>query len=55
MNQVARIVEILSRHAELQSLVRPRSVLHQLQIEKREYYRILRQIRRANKRSPSHG
>ena len=51
MNQVARIVEILSRHAELQSLVRPRSVLHQLQIEKREYYRILRQIRRADKRS----
>lgn len=55
MNQVARIVEILSRHAELQSLVRPRSVLHQLQIEKRDYYRILRQIRRATKRSPSHG
>ena len=53
MNQVARIVEILSRHAELQSLVRPRAILHQLQIEKREYYRILRQIRRADKRSPS--
>ena len=55
MNQVTRIVEILSRHAELQGLVRPRPVPNQLRIEKREYYRILRQIRRANKRSPSHG
>ncbi len=54
MNQVTRILEILSHHAELQSLVRPRVVLHQLQIKKREYYRILRQIRRATKRNPSH-
>ena len=54
MNQATRIVEILSRHAELQSLIRLRSVLNQLRIEKREYYRALRQIRRANKRSPSH-
>jgi len=54
MNQVTRVVEILSRHAELQSLIRPRSVLNQLRIEKRKYYRILRQIRHANKRSHSH-
>mgnify|MGYP000930946036 CR=1 FL=1 len=54
MNQVTRVVEILSRHAELQSLIRPRSVLNQLRIDKREYYRILRQIRHANKRSHSH-
>ncbi len=54
MNQVTRIVEILSRHAELQSLVHPRAVLNQLRIEKREYYRVLRQIRRANKRNHSH-
>ena len=55
MKQVTRIVEILSRHAELQGLVRPRSVLNQLRIKKHEYYRVLRQIRRADKRSPSHG
>lgn len=55
MKKVTRIAEILSRHAELQSLIRPRSVLNQLRIEKREYYRALRQIRRADKRSPSHG
>lgn len=51
-SHVVRLVEILSRHAELQSLIRPRPVPNQLRIEKREYYRILR---RANKRSPSHG
>ena len=54
MKKVTRIVEILSRHAELQSLIRPRSVINQLRIEKREYYRVLRQIRHANKRNPSH-
>ena len=54
MKKVTRIVEILSRHPELQYLIRPRSVLNQLRIKKHEYYRVLRQIRRADKRNHSH-
>ena len=52
-SHVVRLVEILSRHAELQALlpVRQGTVIRQLQIEKREYYRVLRQIRNAAKKA----